>query len=77
MLLCAQLLIYGIFYIHAGADMRRGGEGGVMGGKCTTVTSKCFEYQFLATLYERGKEVQALGIKERGERVADVTRIIT
>ena len=42
-----------------------------------TLASKCFDYQLLATLYEMGKEFRALGIKEEGKRVADVTRIIT
>ena len=41
------------------------------------MASKCFDHQFLATLYERGQGIPSGGDKVRGERVADVTRIIT
>ena len=42
-----------------------------------TVASQCFEHQFLATLYERGQGIPSSGDKRGGERIADVTRIMT
>ena len=44
---------------------------------CTTVDPKSFVYQFLTTLDERERGVPNEVIKERGERVTNVTRIIT
>ena len=41
-----------------------------------TVASKCLNINSWPHCMKGGKEVQALGIKEGGERVADVTRII-
>ena len=43
--------------------------------KCT-VDPKYFDYLFLATLDERGQGIPTMGIKEGGERVTNVTRII-
>ena len=42
-----------------------------------TLDPKPFDYQFLATLDERGQGIPTMGIKEGGERVSNVTRIIT
>ena len=41
------------------------------------IDPKSFDYQFLATLDERGQGIPKIGIKEGGERVTNVTRIIT
>ena len=42
-----------------------------------TLDPKPFDYPFLATLDERGQGIPKIGIKEGGERVTNVTRIIT
>ena len=42
-----------------------------------TLASKCFDYQFLVTLNEKGQGIPSGGDKRGGSRVADVTRIIT
>ena len=38
-----------------------------------TLASKCFDYQLLVALYERGQGIPSGGDKEGEERVADVT----
>ena len=42
-----------------------------------TVDPKSVDYQFLATLDERGQGIPNDGDKRGGERVSNVTRIIT
>ena len=42
-----------------------------------TLASKCFDYQLLVALYERGQGIPSGGDKRGGERVADVTSIVT
>ena len=42
-----------------------------------TLVPKSFDYQFLDTLDERGQGIPTMWIKEGGERVTNVTRIIT
>ena len=42
-----------------------------------TLGPKSFDYQFLATLDEREKGIPNEGIKEGGEWVTNMTRIIT
>ena len=42
-----------------------------------TLASKYFDYQFLATSYERGQRIPSGGDKRGGKRIADETRIIT
>ena len=42
-----------------------------------TLDPKSFDYKFLATLDGRGQVIPNDGDKERGERVTNVTRIIT